>query len=839
MTENNNRHNQELIAQLQNINNSENAEKRDELIEEFKINYPDNLEWLDFFNENHIDAPEKSVSKIPEISGFDVIKSLGSGASGKVYLAHQQKPKRQVAIKLAMQYLSEEQLHRFQHESRLLSRLSHPNIAQLYQSGVIAKEELPYIVMEYVDGVTIYQHCKINKLSTQQIIELFNQVLDAVQYAHNKGIVHRDIKPENILVNKDGVVKLLDFGIALATLNSTQQLTQLTKTGEIVGTLAYMSPEQVSGQDNLDTRADVYSLGVVLYQLLSNALPHQLDSGQIFLAISKIIEDLPIKLNTQNNTIDADLSTIVHHALEKNPDHRYQAPRDFKVDLNNWLKGDAISIKHNTLWHSIKHISKKHKALVTGSILAVLGLLTGLIFAVSFALKEQDARKVAESNALTSQKTVEFINELFSSADPENLYGEKLTLLQVLNNAETSFVGQLKGQEVVEANIRLTLADVFISIGQHEKSQEQLNHINKLFPLINEGSGKIDMQFAHALIQSSINLYINKYEEDGMFVKDLLKDPRFKEKDTLELNIQLSHGLLMLGKLEEALTTINKALDNSQHVEESNNDLLFAQVIKAMIFDKMGKFEESKVLNEKVITIRKEKFGANHPRTLSAINNLAAVENNLGQFDKAQELMVQVIDAKTEMIGAAHLSTLISRTNLLSFYVKRAELDKADVYSQKLLNDLIETVGPLHKYTLVVNNIRAYLLEDLGQLETAETLYRQTLKDYQDMGKNSGTELLVLQSNLAMLLMKQEKFQESDDMFQQLLANVETSMSKEHVYYAIFVGNYGELLTKMKNYDQAKIYLQLSYDSILKTFGETHERTLKAQKRLDTLKLQN
>lgn len=835
MTEKTTSNNQTLIEQLQKINNSVGSEKREELIQEFKNKYPNNLDWLDFFEENSSEKPQITLSKIPQIEGFEVIKSLGSGASGKVYLANQQKPNRQVAIKLAMQYLSEEQLHRFQHESLLLSRLSHPNIAQLYQSGIVAGEDLPYIVMEYVDGVTIYQYCQNNKLSTQQIIELFNQVLEAVQYAHNKGIVHRDIKPENVLVNKEGVVKLLDFGIALATLNSTQQLTQLTKTGEIVGTLAYMSPEQVSGQDNLDTRADVYSLGVVLYQLLCNALPHQLDSSQIFLAISKIIEDLPIKLHAQNSTIDADLSTIVHHALEKNPDHRYQAPRDFKADLNNWLKGDAISIKHNTLWHSIKHISKKHKALVTGSILAVLGLLTGLVFAVSFALKEQEARKIAESNALTSLKTVEFINELFSSADPENLYGEKLTLLHVLNNAETTLVGQLNGQETVEANIRLTLAGVFISIGQHEKSQQQLNHVSQLFPFIKEDAGKVDMQYTHALIQSSINLYNNKYEEDGKFVKDLLKDPRFKDKDTLEPNIQLSHGLLMLGKLDEALTTINLAIEDSQDMDESNNDLLFAQVIKAMIFDKMGKFEESKAINEKVIAIRKQNFGENHPRTLSAVNNLAAVENNLGNFDKAQELMAQVIDGKTKMIGASHLSTLISRTNLLSFYVKRSELEKADAYSQELLKELNETVGPLHKYTLVVNNIRAYLLEDLDQLEAAEDLYRQTLQNYQDMGKNSGTELLVLQSNLAMLLMKQEKYQESDAIFQQLLANVETSMSKEHVYYAIFIGNYGELLTKMKRFDEAQSYLQLSYESILKTFGESHERTIKAKKRLETL----
>ena len=825
----NNINNKRVIAALQSI--SEHKDKSS-LIEQFKKDFPDHHHWLKAFDQDHNEVISFN-QQLPQISGLTMIKPLGSGASGHVFLA--KKDDKKVAVKVAMSHLSSDQLHRFQHESRLLSGLSHPHIAQHIDAGVVDHLGLPYLVMEHVDGVNILHHCQNNHLDFKQTIKLFTQVLDAVQYAHTRGVVHRDIKPENILVDRNGYVKLLDFGIALATQDSTQQLTQLTKTGEIVGTLAYMSPEQVSGNDDLDTRADVYSLGVVLYQLLSGALPHQLNANQIFLAISQIIEDLPTRINTHNHLIDGDLAAIVHHAIEKNPDKRYQSPRDIKVDLMNWLNDESISVKDHTLWRTVRHFSKKHKALVTGSLLAIMGLITGLVFAISFALKEQQARKIAETNARTNKKTVEFINEIFASADPENLYGEELTLLQVINNADNALIGQLKNEFAVEAKIRLTIAGVYMGIGQHELSQKQLDKASSLFPNIFELELLKDLQYEHIYVQSGVNLYNNKFEENVDFINQQLSDTRFDGQVHLPLKSHLAQAFLMLGQLDEAMKTLDQAIEDSGIVDESDHNLLFAKQLKGMILDKMGRFEEAKALNEKLIVMRSEHYGENHPRTLSALNNLAAVENNLGNSVQAQQLMKQVIEAKLKVLGDAHISTLISRTNLLSFYVKHGETEKADAYSKTLLIDMSKHLGALNRYTLVVNNIRAYLLEDLGRLDEAEQMYQETLANYENIGKNSGEELLVLQSNTAMLLMKQEKFFESEAMFLKLLDNVEKTISKDHVYYAIFIGNYGELLMKMKRYTEARPLLQLSQERLIAVFGAEHERAIKAKKRLEQL----
>ncbi len=838
---------EEIIKALQNISAAQNQQVKEVLIVKFKHDYPENLDWLDMFSDDKVAEFEKYQTHLPEIEGYQLLKKIGSGASGQVFLANEINSNKKVAIKIPMIFLTAEQMHRFTHESRLLSRLSHNNIAHIDKTGMIEKDNLPYIVMEYVNGKTIHQYCKDKQLDFKTIIELFKQVLDAVQYAHNKGIVHRDIKPENILVNEQGEVKLLDFGIALATNNSTQQLAQLTKTGEIVGTLAYMSPEQVSGNDDLDTRADVYSLGVVLYQLLSDSLPYQVDAGKIFAAISQIIEDLPKKLTTQNHKVDANLATIVHHAIEKSPEARYQSPRDFKNDLDNWIKGEGISVKQQSLWYSLKHLAKQHKAIVTGAALAVLGLILGLVFAVSFAfkeqkaraladslaIKEQNARHIAQTNEKTSQKTIEFINELFASADPEKIYGEKLTLLQVIDNAENTLKSELKNEFEVEVKIRETIIGVYFSLGQIDKVKKQMLKIKKVIPEIKSLEFQKTHKFNLVMFQSGINIYENKFEKNIKYLERLVKSHEFDKQRISFLQVELSNSLFSSGKLESGLALITSTLDELYNTPNVDDKVLHnALSSKAMILDKMGDFKKSKHIYEKLKDSSIKAYGMKHPKTLTLFNNLATVERGLGNLAEAEKLFKKIIKIKQEVLGENHLSTLVSQSNLLAIIIEQKKLQEADSFSLELTKKLEKSLGLTHKRTLEVNNMRAYLLEDLGKLAEAEKIYRSTLNKYKMDGVTTGPGLISLQNNLAMLLMKQSKYQESDKIFSQLIDNINVSLGKEHIYYPIMIGNYGELLLKMKRYKQAKPLLELSIKRLTQAFGENHQRTIKAKKRL-------
>jgi serine/threonine protein kinase len=829
-----------IIKALQNISAAKNQQEKKVLVAKFKHDFPENLDWLDMFSEDKVAEFEKYQTQLPEIEGYKLLKTIGSGASGQVFLATELNSNKKVAIKIPMIFLTTEQMHRFAHESRLLSRLSHSNIARIEETGLIAKDNLPFIVMEYVDGKTIHQYCKDEQLNFKQIIELFKQVLDAVQYAHNKGIVHRDIKPENILVNNQGQVKLLDFGIALATNNSTQQLTQLTKTGEIVGTLAYMSPEQVSGNDDLDTRADVYSLGVVLYQLLSDSLPYQVDAGKIFAAISQIIEDLPKKLTTQNHKIDANLATIVHHAIEKSPEARYQSPRDFKNDLDNWIKGEGISVKQQSLWHSLKHLAQQHKAIVTGAALAVAGLILGLVFAVSFAVKEQKAREIAEVNKLkaeisakTNKHTSNFINKLLVSADPNSIHGDKITMLQAIENAEDVIKQELDGEELVELNVRVLLAHIYVSIGKNKKSQEQIDKAKNIlsnYPNLEEYS---EINYEIQLTQANIYRDRNETEKLIKLIQNVMPTLKSYPVHEFQMKNALAYAYYTEGKIDKAEVVIAQALKKPSP-EVKIEDKLTIQSTQAMLMLSKGEFKNAKKLNESILKEKIQIYGKDHRAVLTTLNSLANIDEELGNLDDAAKTYLKIIKIENSREYGDSSIPLTTKLSYLHTIIKNKKMEEAYEYSQGLLNEMLEKLGENHQLTLEVRGNRAYILENLGKLKEAKQQYIELMKIISKR-KTKDVPSLAVENNYAMLLEKLGEYQHSQQMYKKLLNDAKSTVGENHVYYALFSGNYGELLLSMKEYKMAKPILVKSHEKILATFGENHERTRKAKKRLEQL----
>jgi len=829
----------EIIKLLQEISQAKaDADEQSKLIQQFQEQFPEQTDWLEMLKQ---DNTADSLPQLPRISSFTLLKSIGTGANGQVFLAIDKTSKQQVAIKVPHSFLNPEQKQRFLHESQLLSRLSHSNIAKILQTGLLQDQDLPYIAMEFVEGKNIHQYCRDKDLNFRQIIELFKQVLEAVQYAHQRGIIHRDIKPDNILVNQKGQVKLVDFGIAMLSDNSTQHLTQLTRTGEIVGTLSYMSPEQVSGSEAIDTRTDIYSLGVVLYQLLAKKLPFSLNANQLFSAISQIIEDLPKKLNKQNSAIDTDLTTIVHHAMEKNPEQRYQSASEFKKDLENWLAGNSINVQHNTLWHSLKHMGQKHKALVSGALLAIVGLITGLVFAVSFALKEQKARELAETNAKTSEKTVAFISEIFSKANPERIYGDKLTLLQVIDNTNVSLLQNLKDEEQVQANIRLVLADVYVSLGKEEQATKQLNEIDVLLSTLANSPHKTDLLFKKTLIEVDVNIYQGNFDENIKIIMQVLNKEKLSLKQIIRLKNKLAFSYSKLGKYQQAQALLDelKKTFKSQQFPDDDNFVLdiqtFSQITLGDMLNSQGKHQQAKDLYQNLADTLSDKLGRNNPQTLSALNNLALALANLDQAQESLKLLNEIVDSYKETIGEQHLSTLIAQSNVLYAMVKQGQLEEADDYSAQLIQKMTQAIGATHNNTLIVKNIRAYLLEDLGHLQQAEDIYLKLMDDYKQLNNNDNPEFMNIQNNLAMLYIKQEKLEQAQLIFENLINKLESSGGTESFYYALFTGNYGELLLKLKQKKKAKKYLQISYTQLSKNLGENHQRTLKAKKSLQKL----
>jgi eukaryotic-like serine/threonine-protein kinase len=316
------------------------------------------------------------------IGDYRIIEILGSGGMGVVYTAEQESPRRTVAIKLLPAGLSSRSLlRRFEHEAEILGRLTHPGIAQVYEAGVAETPlgKQPYFAMELVEGKPLLDDCDERKPDLRGKLELMAKICDAVQHAHTRGVIHRDLKPANILINAAGNPKIIDFGIARIIDVGDTEVTAMTRTGDLIGTLQYMSPEQCRGdQDQIDTRSDVYSLGVVLYELLADRPVFNLDTSTPMGAFKTICEINPVKLGTVVRGCRGDIEIIVAKAMEKDPQRRYQSADALAEDIRRYLAGKPIAARATSRLYLLRRFAHRNKPLVLGLSGVTAAILVGL-----------------------------------------------------------------------------------------------------------------------------------------------------------------------------------------------------------------------------------------------------------------------------------------------------------------------------------------------------------------------------------------------------------------------------------------------------------------------------
>ncbi len=335
---------------------------------------------------------------VPESIGrFRVLRRIAIGGMGAVYEAEQEQPWRRVAIKTVRRgVLTKSLLRRFRQETEMLGRLQHPGIGQIFEAGTFDAGEgpQPYFAMEFVDGPSLIEYARSERLGVDDRLLLIAQVCDAVYHAHQKGVIHRDLKPDNILVVDRGAPKVLDFGVARATDSDLRATAVQTEAGQIIGTVPYMSPEQVSGSsDDLDTRSDIYSLGVVLFELLADRLPYEIEESSIGEAIRTIESDAPTRLGTLNPVFRGDIETIVGKALAKEKDRRYGSAAELADDLRRYLAREPITARPPSLGYVLRLAVARRRALAVTVAVAALLITIGTV--VAFALVS-GARGVAE-----------------------------------------------------------------------------------------------------------------------------------------------------------------------------------------------------------------------------------------------------------------------------------------------------------------------------------------------------------------------------------------------------------------------------------------------------------
>ena len=725
------------------------------------------------------------------LGSFEVVRLLGRGGMGAVYEAKQENPRRSVALKVLREELSSPQHRmRFHYESQILARLKHPAIAQVYEAGVWNDDQrgdVPYFAMEFIDGATLLNAVAAGALDRRSRLELFIQICEGVQHAHQSGVVHRDLKPDNVLIAADGRAKILDFGIARLRSDDGDDLATLrTSVGEVLGTIAYMSPEQLSGEpDAIDTRTDVYALGVILHQLLTGELPLQLSSAALPEAVRRIVEAEPSPPSSVDPTCRGDLDTIVAAALEKDKTRRYASASELAADVRRFLDDEPIAARRASAFYQLAKFTRRHKGLVTGAVAALLALVIAIVgtsYGFYRATVERDAAQAAREEA---EAGIAFLRTMLSSVDPDEL-GRNVTVLEVLDRAASEVDRVFATKPNVRATLHSTLGWTYYSLGNLASAQRELEASSTLFASL------LGAEHERTL------------EEQNRLVQVLADAGRLDEAETL------------LGRTEAAASSLARAHAVSLGLVESRAHLHVAR----------DELKEAEDLYRNLIEQQAAEYGAGDESVLRTRNSLAGVLRLKGDLDGAESVFENVYNTRKSTLGVDKPATVLAGMNFAMARSTGGKTREAEALFRELLPVAMKTWGSEHSHVLTLKNNLAASLTRLGKLEEAEGLSREALAIYTKLYGASHEGSVSALNNLVVTLGHAKRPEEAEPLAQKLVRILEASRGRDHHETLTAVANLGGMLSDLGRHGEAEPLVRRTLERQEKSAGAAHPQTL-------------
>jgi serine/threonine protein kinase/tetratricopeptide (TPR) repeat protein len=716
------------------------------------------------------------------IGRYKLLQQIGEGGCGVVYMAEQEEPvHRRVAlkvIKLGMDTKSV--IARFEAERQALALMDHPNIAKVLDAGA-TETGRPYFVMELVKAIPITRYCDENNLNTVARLGLFVQVCQAIQHAHQKGIIHRDIKPSNILVaDHDGVPvpKIIDFGIAKAT--TDQRLTDktvFTAFEQFIGTPAYMSPEQakLSGLD-IDTRSDIYSLGVLLYELLTGKTPFEakrlLQAGLD--EVRRIIrEEEPVRPSTRLHTLDAaeqttvaklrqsdppklvhlirgDLDWIVMKALEKDRGRRYETANGLAMDIQRHMGNEPVLARPPSATYRLQKAWQRNKTAVAVAALiaAVLVAATG-ISTWQAVRANREARRALQAEALANQRLAEsqanatlakqrleeskaiteFMAEVFQSPDPAR-DGRTITVAEALGAAAKKLETNLVDQPERRALLQETLGLTYHSLGlEHEAialEESVFNYRRTVNGLENPDTLNAMNNLALSYEQTDLPDEVLKMHEQLLTLRRKVNGP--EHPDTLDAMENLAGCYERTGQLDRALKMMEEVLPLRRKINGPEAPrTLNAMIGLAAFYGEAGRRDEAIKLGEQALALDRKVSGPEHFDTINAMGALATSYYEIGRLDEALNLREQALPLLRKVCGPEHPVTLAAMNNLANSYNEAGRREEALKLREQVLPLFRKVYGSEHPYTLNGMNNLADSYEEAGRRDEALKLREQVL----------------------------------------------------------------------------------------------------------------
>ena len=772
------------------------------------------------------------------IGPYKTTRRLGHGGMGSVYLAVRADGQfeQEVALKLIRRGMeTSEAVSRFLSERQILAGLSHRNIAKLLDGGV-TDDGRPYFVMEHVPGVPIDVFCAERKLGLRERVALMIEVGEAVAYAHRNLVVHRDLKPSNILVDTDGVPKLLDFGIAKPLADEG-----LTRTGMRAMTPEYAAPEQIRGQP-VTTLTDVYGLGLVLYEVLTGTPPFRGQGRSGAELELSILHDDPARPSSIDRRLRGDLEMICLMALRKEPERRYASAEQLCADLRAHRDGLPVLARPDTLaYRASKFVRRNRVAVVAAAIVLVTLVGSGVSLALQLRRAERERDKAAQVS--------ELLTDLLLMADPSEHRGADVTARDVLDRGAAT-IERLDDQPEVQATLMDVMGRAYRNLGEYDRAEpllvatlearrrllgprdpavgDTLRELGDLHRL----QGRFDE--ARTRLDEALALHRAALGED---------DPRVGDDLAVLGRLLIERGALPEAeeRLREGLAVHERAHGASHAVvAEDLNDLGSLQM-------KRGRYDEAVKTLRLALEMRKEHLGADHPKVPASLNNLASALMRAGDLDGAEASQREALAIYERIHGERHpaVATTLSNLGVLRFQARDPKA--AEDYYRRALDLRRELLGPAHPEIAQTASNLGLLLQQEGRAQEAEPLLREALKMRRALLAAGDPRVGQSLNNLGLLLHAQGDLAEAEGLLREGLALLEGALGNEHPNVATNINNLGMILADRGQTDEAKTlyeralamrrkllpdghphlaYSLLGLGRILCTSGDAHGRSL-------------
>ena len=802
---------------------------------------------------------------------YKMRQEIGEGGMGTVFLAEQTQPvKRMVALKLIKKGMdSRTVLARFETERQALAMMDHPNIAKVLDAGTTESGQ-PFFVMELVKGVPLTEYCDQHHLAMPDRLALFQQICSAVQHAHQKGIIHRDLKPSNILVEShDGkpVPKVIDFGLAKAT--SGMQLTEnslYSVFGSVAGTPLYMAPEQASfNAIDIDTRADVYALGVILYELLTGSTPIQRETfkraalDEMMRVIRDVEPPTPSSRIDSSDTLPSvasnrhiepsrlgrfvrgDLDWIVMKALSKERQRRYDSPIAFSDDIERFLNHEPVTAGPPSSMYRLRKFVRRNRPQVIAASLILLALVAGIIGTTLGLIEARSQRQRADKRLTQIEKINAILGSVFKDLDPKQAEeeGEPLSAIlgKRLGQATSLIEAESIGEPLRVAQMQQILGQSLVGLGYPEKAIPLFVKARAIFATKRGADDPETLSCMSALgiayqDDGKLNLAVPLFEEILARSKAKL-GPR--HADTLSSMNDLAEAYRVTGKMKLARSLHEETLAlRTDTLGPDHLDTVLSMGSLAAVYVETSAYDQGLALMERALPLLKIKRGPNHSDTLVLMGNLAASYSEAGKLDRALPLLEESLASKTAKLGLEHPEILVATCLLAHGYEAAGALDRAIPLYEQTLARQRSKIGLNHPDTLITqgNLARAYLLanrpEDAARAFPAFLAWQRTL-----LGPESSRFAMML-NTLGRDLIKAGQFSSAETKLRECLAIREKTAPGAWTTFNT-KSILGESLLGQKKYAEAEPLLRMGYEGIKAKAPQANVRLGEALDRLIAL----